>query len=328
MKKKEEELESQIKVVYMNYLQIQYPYCIYEPRGVYSIIDTTKDIIDTIKLPKTWKRYLPVLFGVFWMALCGYWNSVFQVLAQERYTQWLMMHPEVPRRLVLPDFFFKVLPYFKQSWVCDIYIGIFVIFTNIRFLLTPYRSCVIRRYFFLQGTIFLIRSFSIFFTIMPDPSLSTSNVKYNPFIEGFLIMFGIHKTSYDCMFSGHTANIVLCACMWYQYSDSAPIFKLDCLNSWPINSPTGYPLRFTITKAIGWIVCIGGILLFCVTHLHYFVDIYIGCIVAFLLFKLYHNYILTIYTRNNIFNAFLRWFEQDAPDIPREVLPIYNSHFE
>ncbi|ELP88547.1 hypothetical protein EIN_335190 [Entamoeba invadens IP1] len=286
------------------------------PAGLAIFKTTCIDIGATYSSFKEFKKFLPVLFSIFWFICCGYWNSVFQVFAQERYTKWLSMNPDIPRDLILPDFFFKILPHLKQSWICDVYIGSYIVFSNFRFLFSKYRSCIVKRYFLLNGVLFLMRSFSIFFTIMPDPSLSQSDIKYNPFIEGFYLMFGIHKTTYDCMFSGHTASIMLCTLMWHHYAGVVPILDVDvCGKCRKMVSKTGYPLGVSLTSLFAWVYFLFGVLLFCMTHLHYFVDIYIGGVVTFLLFKMYNNYVTTMYTRDNAFNSFLRWFEQGAFDV-------------
>ena len=303
----------------MKQIILEVPNNKYEPRGIYCVKDTALTVFSSLKHPlETFKYLLPSFFAIMWLGLCGYWNSVFQVLIEEKVQKYNALHPEIPKNIVLPDFFFSILPYYEKTSICDGYITVFMFFTLFRFFLTPFREQCFRRAMFLQGCIFLIRSFSIYLTIMPNPTRDKTNITSNPFIEAFYIMFGIHKSVNDCLFSGHTANITTCFFFWYHYSHVVPIFKLDCIKL-PIGGVDGYPLRFTVTKFFALLVLFGGILLFTITHLHYFVDIYIGFIVSFLLFKLYHNYILTIYTRENAWNYFLRWFEQNAKDIPRVI---------
>ncbi|KAL7717159.1 Sphingomyelin synthase-like domain-containing protein [Entamoeba marina] len=262
----------------MTRIQLEFPNCQYEAVGWRCIPNTYNDIIDSIKHPRKLKKQIPLVVGFFWMAFCGYWNSIFQVLAQERYTKWMLLNPDVPQDLILPDFFLKSFLSLKQL---------------------------------------------ILFTIMPNPTTTVSSIKYHPFLEGFLIMFGIHKTVYDCMFSGHTANIVLCTLFWVHYSHVVPIVRCDCLKS-PVGTTNGYPLRLTFTKILAILASVFGMILFCATHLHYSVDIYIALIVAVCLFKQYHNYILSLDTRPNIINSVLRWFEQDAEDIPSCGIELYD----
>ncbi|EKE41222.1 membrane-spanning protein, putative [Entamoeba nuttalli P19] len=303
------------------------PNCNFPARGALCIVDTFKDlkelIIGLFKQPlKQIIKFIthPFLWSFVFMVICGYWNGIFQVLTQKRFEKWAKTHPQVNDEIVIADVAFDILPQINIILLPEILAAIFIGFTLLRFFVTPYRWVILRRYFFLQGIIYFIRGLCVFTTILPDPSGRPSTVNTsNVFVEGFLVLLGIHRVECDMMFSGNAASMVICACLWHHYSHKAPIIEFDLLGDTPNSTPYGYPLRMTLIKLIMWIITIGCFILYIANRMHYIADVYIGFVFSLFLFKLYHNYILFCSTRHNLINSFFKWFESDAPDIPAVV---------
>ncbi|EDR24386.1 sphingomyelin synthetase, putative [Entamoeba dispar SAW760] len=275
------------------------------PQGIReNLNETYNSIVKVIRNYYQWKVMIKNFFhsqlfwGIISMIICGYWNSVFQIYADSIAGFWKYKH----QPFVLMDIFFDILPYVQSNRISDLYLKYCIVITIIRFLFTPLRSIILRRYCFIQAVIFLFRGFSVFATLLPNPMISCkSDAIGNPFVEGFYVMLGYHHTCADLLFSGHTANLTVCAFIWEYYSEKVPFFN---------------PL---VERICAWVIAFIGYFIFLANHFHYSCDVFIGFIVAGLLFNLYHTYIKTISTRNNFFNSFLRWFEEDSLEIPKLV---------
>ncbi|KAL7716733.1 Sphingomyelin synthetase [Entamoeba marina] len=240
----------------------------------------------------------PLLWSMVFMFICLYWNCVFQIYADSIADRWKYKH----QNIVLTDIAFDLLPHLSSTTISDEYIKYCFLTTCFRFFLSPLRSIICRRYCFLQGIIFLCRGFSVFATLLPNPLLTCeSTARGNPFIEAFYVLSGKHVTCADLLFSGHAANITLCVLIWNRYGEIVPIMNIY------------------IEKIFVWCCAFGGYFIFVANHFHYSCDVFIGGLLASMLFYVYHYYLLTISTRNNFFNSFLRWFEEDATDVPKLV---------
>ena len=250
------------------------------------------------------------------MIICGYINGIFQVLSQIRYDEWKQTHPQVKDEIVIADAAFHMIPKMNASYLPNILAYLFIGFTAVRFFVTPYRWIILRRYFFLQSIIYLIRGVCIYTTLIPDPSGMPSTVNtQNIFTESLLIFLGIHRIECNMMFSGIISSMVLCACVWHHYSHKAPIIQFDLDNS-PNSTVYGYPLRMTFVKLVVWVTLFICFIFYIACRLHYVADIFVAFMFTLFLFKVYHNYIIMSSTRNDIVNSFFKWFESDAVDIP------------
>lgn len=110
----------------------------------------------------------------------------------------------------LPDIGHRILPYwfyyqFNNWWVVTSYA-----FVLIRFIpQADIRVTVFRRWFFVQGLMFGMRSISIYVTSLtvPQPGCITNKSELaTPALEAIYVMFGVHATCGDVLFSGHTVG--------------------------------------------------------------------------------------------------------------------------
>lgn len=310
---------------------IIFPPCDSRPVGIRCVPNTLTEVGQTIK--GAFRHPLSTLggfisSGFFWssvyMVLSLFINAIFQALTDSYYIRWLSSHPDIPKDYSLPDMGTDFLPFIDLPYlpvcICTAVLGI----TFLRFFFTPYRTIILRRFFFLQGTVYILRSFSVFSTYLPPPVPCSSGNKDSLFVYAMKILIG-ERTCHDLMFCPHTAALIFCTLFWYHYSEKAPIYDIDLCKHNPSTTSYGYPLRFTLEKAIVMTVAGSSGIVFVMCRRHYTFDVYIAAVIALLLFKLYHHYILYIHTRSNWINTFFKWFEDGAPDIP---LPATSVHFD
>lgn len=143
--------------------------------------------------------YLPVCFSIIFFFIALYINSLVQVWADRNSPYWLP---------ALPDIGHNLLPYWTYFSINNYYILVAFISVIIRYIFQrDIRLLVFRRWIFLQGVMFIMRSISIYVTSLsvPLPGCNTTAVGSPP-VEAFYIMFLIHTTCGDVLFSGHTVT--------------------------------------------------------------------------------------------------------------------------
>jgi hypothetical protein len=144
--------------------------------------------------------------------------------------------------------------------------------TWLRFLCTPMRQTIFRRFLAVYGALFITRGATILITLLPNPYIgceSTVDERY-PFSEALRIMSTDKFTCYDVLYSGHTVNLTICAMTWHTYSHVVPLVDWD-LFSWgkPRRGPSGELLHLTFVKFFVWTWAGIGYLTIIATHFHY-----------------------------------------------------------
>jgi hypothetical protein len=120
--------------------------------------------------------------------------------------------------------------------------------------------------------IWLMRAF-----LLPStryPGLPDYTARYTPdnwFAGALLIIAGVHQTSTDLLFSGHTAHWVITACLLNRYSKYHP------------------------AAVFYWLFNIGGILALLSLHEHYLTDVLAGIYISLLVFWAYHLFFDSFY---------------------------------
>jgi len=254
----------------------------------------------------------PLLLSFIWFLVTLYFNSVLSIEAERQGGN---------NNPILEDEGFEELG--SQIDIFDL--PNYMLFallgaTLIRFL--PIWPCVkpamfwmiLRRWFFLEGVIFILRGFSVAMTSVPAPSaLCTSTATGNVWIEAIYITFGKHHTCADCMFSGHTAAITLLVMMWTHYSRGEELAICFGSRRGIITNnvdAAGDPVGWKIIDLPLWAYAIVSYWIIIVTRFHYSHDVFIGFLVTYFLFNAYHFYIKALAMRQgSMFSRFMRWFE-------------------
>lgn len=127
------------------------------------------------------------------MLSCQFLSSLSQVAADRS------PRPSEP----LPDVFHRLFPYIKTWQLCNWLLYFFCFVTALRFGLQPsVRWIALRRFLFLMGTLFFIRSFSIYITALsvPQPNCKSDvTPDDSAWKEAFLISIAYHATCGDIM---------------------------------------------------------------------------------------------------------------------------------
>jgi len=145
------------------------------------------------------RSYLPFLVSIIIFFIALYINSLFQVLADRNSPDWI---------LPLPDIGHRLLPYWTYFQINNYYLLTSFVLVIIRYIFQKdVRLIVFRRWVFLQAVMFIMRSVSIYVTSLsvPLPGCNTTATGSPP-VEAFYIMFFIHATCGDVLFSGHTVT--------------------------------------------------------------------------------------------------------------------------
>ncbi len=155
------------------------------------------------------KTYLPLLCSLVFFAILFYTNAVVTTIA-DRIAPYY--------QAALPDIGHQILPYWYYFQVNNYWIIIAYVFIFIRFLpQSDIRITVFRRWFFVQGLMFGMRSISIYVTSLtvPQPGCITNITSLaTPAVEAFYVIIGLHSTCGDVLFSGHT---VACKTSFREY---------------------------------------------------------------------------------------------------------------
>ncbi|CAF1174936.1 unnamed protein product [Adineta steineri] len=266
------------------------------------------------------RSYLPILVSLIIFFISLYVNSLVQVWADRNSPGWIPALPDIGHRL---------LPYWTYFQINNYYLLTSFVLVIIRYIFQrDIRLIVFRRWLFIQAILFFMRSISIYVTSLsvPLPGCNTTATGSPP-VEAFYIMFLIHETCGDVLFSGHTVTLTLCALAWTTYSKGEEYYPIRWLwNKYKKNNQeikrgkpgwfypkldaNGDPLSFYLTTILVWICTIIGYLFIIATRFHYTVDVFLGFLLSQLTWKTYHYYIKTLAERRSIIiTRFFLWFE-------------------
>ncbi|CAF2607197.1 unnamed protein product [Rotaria sp. Silwood2] len=266
------------------------------------------------------QKYLPLLSSLIFFLIFFYINAVVTTIA-DRIAPYY--------RPALPDIGHKLLPYWSYFQINNYMIIIAYVFIFIRFLpQSDIRVTVFRRWFFVQGVMFGMRSISIYVTSLtvPQPGCITNITELaTPPVEAFYVMFGIRSTCGDVLFSGHTVALTICALCWTTYSraeEYRPFLflyrKCGCTrqchcSEWLIRpklDAVGDPMTLYLTTYLVWFYSIVGYFLIIATRFHYTVDVFLGCLLTVLTWYTYHSYVKRLLEKRRFIIArIFIWFE-------------------
>lgn len=257
-----------------------------------------------------------LFFSVGVMLIGAYINCIAQVIVDRQASA-----KGIP---VLPDSGFDIVTFApQQSSYADIALYIIDGITAVRFLLDRrLRYVFIRRRLFLQGTLFLLRSLSILVTRLPNPYLgcpiSPSITRWPLLVVAVLILGGQVKTCNDVMFSGHAVSMTLSMSFWLWHSSYRELiprignvlpsmmcgrFLNDAMSG--VSKARALSILTKVVVLSGWMM---GALTVISTRFHYSLDVYIGTLLATLLFNFYYALV-----------AIIRLFDKEYDECPPET---------
>lgn len=195
-----------------------------------------------------------------------FWWSIIMIISQ----LWCDHRPNYPIECQeLHDILHSIFPKIEFRAIADIWVGIHVFIFIMWIVFFPpkrrRRQRIIRIFFFLWGSIYMLRSICLILTQIPKTDLVGENARPNSIFWGIIGFFGSHPTMTDLVFSGHTATMVL---IWEFIS---------------------YYSNHSIWSTILLLFTVVGSLLVSITHMHYTLDVFIAWIVADYVFHRYHS---------------------------------------
>ncbi len=193
---------------------------------------------------------------------------------------------------ILPDIGFETLPHYMNDFmVTDIYVYGWLLITLWRLYYTGNFEIALRRFFWISGTLYIIRGFTITFTVLPTPYTGCQpRIHEMPLVVAVKIVFGNLSTCGDVLYSGHTMMLTASALMWQLYDRR----------------------RFAVV--IAWIISVVGMLIIISTHFHYSDDV----IIAFIFTTFVHMvYFLALQ---------LNYYEQYTPSLIQYRTSTDNHH--
>lgn len=220
------------------------------------------------------------------------------------------------------DIVFLYLPYVNSSVPADCFAAGSAGVAVIRFAVIPgpisMRWTILTRWLIIWGFIFLCRAGSIIVTPLPNPyQQCVPKMEYpdNIWLEAFALVYGTAKhsdfTCQDVMFSGHTAMGTLSTWFFMRYLSKAPWFRVLWMTGGWLSWHTALNVGGVLWMMGGWYVIAGA-------HFHYTVDVFVGILMVFGNFALYHTLIKEAYLQTHDPNPairFLNWLEKHSPDL-------------
>ncbi len=167
----------------------------------------------------------------------------------------------------LSDVSFSMFPYLPISHLSDTLMLVSAVATLVFILFfQPHPQRVLQRLFWVWGSIYLLRAFTVVSTRLPDPRMRClkAPMGWFTFVEAAQVMTFMSTTCSDMMFSGHTATWITFAVVWQVY----------------------HP-RYSVHVLV-WGYVVIGVLSLTVTRFHYLVDIVVAVYVGFTINIIYY----------------------------------------
>ena len=291
------------------------------PKGIQINIQQTKEEI--IKWKQQLQQYQlieiinkPLIWIVSLLLFCRIMNSLLIVYSNIFYNYYNTINSNNNNQNnnninnnQLMDIIFEITPIYTFQLSNTFLLTLFSILTFLRFFFTPIRITIFRRYCFIKTVCILFQSGSIYSTLLYTPNHTCNNTYhimnltdyYSIIKQTILISIGYYTPCIELLFSDFIMQLTLNVLLWFQYVD-----RVSFIN----------PFIEKVFALCFGIICV---INYSLQHIRYSCDCFIGITLTVLVFSVYHFYIKSVSTRNNFFNAFMRWFEEDSNEIPKLV---------
>ncbi|XP_052396120.1 phosphatidylcholine:ceramide cholinephosphotransferase 2 isoform X2 [Carassius gibelio] len=228
--------------------------------------------IDSLLPAEWWKTGIAFIWAAFNLVLTTVMITV--------------VHERVPDKSIsppLPDKFFDYVPRFEWAFsVTEVNGMILVALWFIQWLFLKHRAIVGRRFFFLQGMLYLYRMVTMYITTLPVPSMhmhcapklyGDSQGKIKRVLQlvsgGGLSITGSHLMCGDFLYSGHTVMLTLTFLFIQEYSPRSLLWRCYHL--------------------ICWFLSAMGVIFILIAHEHYSLDVVVAYFITSRLFYWYHT---------------------------------------
>ncbi|XP_026093099.1 phosphatidylcholine:ceramide cholinephosphotransferase 2-like [Carassius auratus] len=228
--------------------------------------------IDSLLPAEWWKTGIAFIWAAFNLVLTTVMITV--------------VHERVPDKSIsppLPDKFFDYVPRFEWAFsVTEVNGMILVALWFIQWLFLKHRAIVGRRFFFLQGMLYLYRMVTMYITTLPVPSMhmhcapklyGDSQGKIKRVLQlvsgGGLSITGSHLMCGDFLYSGHTVMLTLTFLFIQEYSPRSLLWR--CYH------------------VICWFLSAMGVIFILIAHEHYSLDVVVAYFITSRLFYWYHT---------------------------------------
>lgn len=105
--------------------------------------------------------------------------------------------------------------------------------TLVRFLLTPMRATLLRRFMSCTGVVFLLQGLWSFATPLPNPvrqcTFDGGSSTYETSRAAFFVMTDSGAECADLYYANRVSTITLLALLWHRYSHVVPLTSIDQL---------------------------------------------------------------------------------------------------
>lgn len=259
-----------------------------------------------------------LLFAVAFFFLGLYMNSLSQAWLQRNMSGYYEKMCPGPHK-TLWDITFKVLPYVPTTRPADLFASAAPAYLVLRFIVFPgplsLRWTILCRWLTVWGTIWMVRSLTIVVTPLPNPDHTCKPIISFPdnlFAEAFMIAITKDLTCQDVMFSGHTVALTLSTLFISKYTSVAPWSSIGASRAWISVS--------TFVNVFGSLFVVTGYYFIAASHFHYTLDVLVGALVTYTMFRAYHNrlelaWLRKVHGGNGIMDPFLHWYERDSRDL-------------
>lgn len=263
---------------------------------------------------------LPRVFFAYACFFSGlYINSLSQAWLQRNIAGYYESKCPGPGHSTLWDVIFEFMPYVNNTHIVDMFAASPSNVLVIRFIVLPgplsLRWTILCRWLFVWGTIWMARSVTIIVTPLPNPDQTCKpRITYpdNLFLEAWRISQAKDITCQDVLFSGHAVGLAISTLFIVKYISLAPWTSWEVSRSW-------VSVNMAVTAVgFGWILT--GCYFIIASHFHYTIDVIVGALVTFTLFKVYHSrlelaWLRKVHGGSGILEPFFYWYERDAKDL-------------
>ncbi|KAJ8680307.1 hypothetical protein QAD02_016094 [Eretmocerus hayati] len=229
--------------------------------------------------PEIWKAFISLgyLFIVTWI------TAFVMVIVHDRV-------PDMKKYPPLPDIFLDNVPHIPWAFdMCEVTGTLLFAIWLLVLIFHKYRFILLRRFFALSGTVFLLRCVTMLITSLSvpgahlqcqprnnpaiDSSISLYNELYNKIELAYVIWRGAGmsiqgvRTCGDYMFSGHTVALTMLNFFITEYT----------------------PRQFYFIHTFTWMLNMFGIFFILAAHEHYSIDVFVAFYITSRLFLYYHT---------------------------------------